>query len=101
MKIDGENNVIPPIRRNTDGPKPERTKAHGDKRPDDAVEISDRGKLANGRSGRPGVSDADGRMRLTIDQVRTRLQERIRSGFYDNDDILQSVAGDLLDLFGL
>jgi hypothetical protein len=101
VKIDGEHSVVPPIGRKAGGPEPELTEARRPRRLDDAVEISDRGKAAARRTGRPGIADAAGGMNSTINQVRTQLQERTRSGFYDSDEVLLGVAGKILDLFGL
>ena len=101
MKIDGEHSVVPPIGRKASGAEPERTEVRRPRRPDDAVEISDRGKAARRRAGRPEIADAASGMNSTINQVRTQLQERIRSGFYDSHDVLHGVAGKILDLFGL
>ena len=101
MKIDGEHGIVPPIESKTGRPEPEPAKVRRDRLPADAVEISVEGKAATNPTGRPRAGDAGNRMKSGVTQVRTRLQERIRNGFYDGDDVLQSVAGKILDLFGL
>jgi hypothetical protein len=40
-------------------------------------------------------------MRASLDEVRACLRERIRDGYYDNEEILGSIACRMLDLFGL
>ena len=101
MKIDGEHSVIPPIGKRADRPEPESTKVRRGRLPADAVEISADGKAAPHASGCRDAADTEGRMRSTFNQIKASLHERINNGFYDSDDVLQGVAGKILDLFGL
>ena len=100
--INGDHNVIPPVGGKTGGPEREPAKVRRDARPDDAVEISGRADMATRSSaGTPGLSNADGEMGATLNQVRAQLQQRIGSGFYDSEEVLGSIASKMLDLFGL
>jgi hypothetical protein len=100
LMINGDRNVIPPVGGATGGP--ERAKVRRDMRPGDAVEISDQAKAATqSNAGPSGPRAADSEMGATLNRVHTQLQERIRSGFYDSEEVLGSIANKMLDLFGL
>lgn len=71
-------------------------------RGEDALEIS-RGDVTKADaiyspSHKVSVEDE---MSASLDGVRARLQERIRNGFYDSDEVLHRIAGRILDGFGL
>ena len=100
MTIHGDRNVIHPAGIAGSSP-PGPAKAHRKTRPDDAVEIS--GEARAEASGitplhlKPTESEING----TLNQIRTELRERIRTGFYDSEQVLGAIAGKMLDLFGL
>jgi hypothetical protein len=100
--INGDHNVIPPVGGKTGGPEQGPAKARRETRPDDAVEISGRAKAAEqSHPGKPGASNTTGEMGATLSRVRTQLHERIKTGFYDSEEVLESIANKMLDLFGL
>jgi len=102
LKINGDHNVIRPAGGKTGGPEQGPGKVRREARPEDAVEISGQAKAApQSYAGKPVRNSTEGGMSDTLKQVRAQLQERIRSGFYDNEEVLGSIANTMLDLFGL
>jgi len=102
LKVSGDHNVIPPAGGKAGGPERGSAKVRREVRPDDAVEISAKAKAATqSYVGKPGLNDTESEMSAALNQVRARLQERIRSGFYDSEEVLGSIANRMLDLFGL
>lgn len=102
MIINGNHTVIPPVGGKTGDPERGPAKVRREARPDDAVEISAKAKAATqSHVDKPGLNDTENEMGATLNQVRAQLQERIRSGFYDREEVLGSIANRMLDLFGL
>ena len=102
MMINGDHNVIPPVGKETGAREQGPAKVRRGTRSDDAVEISGRAKAAaQSSAGKPGPNGIDSEMGATLNRVHTQLQERIRSGFYDSEEVLGSIANKMLDLFGL
>ena len=99
MRINGENNAITRGERSAGGAEHRNSRVRGDTRPGDAVDISRRSAASTPGRGTPRA--AEGGMDATVGKVHARLQERIRSGFYDTDEVLGSIASRVLDLFGL
>lgn len=68
----------------------------------DVIEISDEAKHLNatkaGRSERVLRTD---KMDPGASRVRPDISDRVHSGFYDSEEVVDRVAGRLLDLFGL
>jgi len=100
--INGDHNAIPPVGSKTGDPDRGPAKARRDTQPNDVVEISGRANAATqSNTGKPGPGGAYSEMGATVNRVRTQLQERITSGFYDSEEVLGRIAGKMLDLFGL
>jgi hypothetical protein len=100
LKINGEHKVLSPKSADAGGSEPRPDKVRRGARPEDAVEISGSARGVD-RLERPAQDAAANRMNATLSQVRARLQERIRTDFYNSEDILENIAGRMLDLFGL
>jgi len=102
VKINGDNEVAAPA-----GATPGRAgrgpaKARQDSRQGDALEISgETGGAARTLVDKPGIRGAGSEIGATLKRVRVELNQRIRSGFYDSDEVLASIAESMLDLFGL
>ena len=101
MMINGDHNVIPPVGKEAGALEQGLAKVRRGTRPDDAVEISGRTKAGAHEIRQPVHNSSEGGMSDTLQQVRAQLQERIRNGFYDNEEVLGSIASKMLDLFGL
>jgi len=97
--IRGDHNVIPPGRR-SDSTRPETL----GKRPigkRDIVDISDEAKSHGlARGDRTRSSNLE-KLESTALEVRTKIRERIRNGFYSREEVLNHVARKLLELFGI
>ena len=99
MRINGENNAITRGGRRAEGSEHGNSRVRGYTRRGDAVDISQRSDAPI--PGRGARRAAETGMDATVGKVHARLQERIRSGFYDTDEVLGSIASRVLDLFGL
>jgi hypothetical protein len=99
--INGDNNIIRPDGGRTDGLEQSPVKRGRRCGPKDAVEITAGSGAGERVTGRRGCGIAKNEMSETITQVRIRLHERITSGFYDSEEVLDGVAGKILDLLGL
>jgi hypothetical protein len=102
LKINGSHNALPPVGSGSDRSGSGPVRARHDRTQDDALEISGRAEpTVDGHLKLVGLTKAGSETGSPLDQVRTKLQERIRNGFYADDEVLGAIAGTMLDLFGL
>ena len=101
MIIDGDRNVIHPAGSGAGGTEQGPARAERKIRPEDAVEISGEARAGTHKIWQPDLKPTESEMSATLNQVRAVLRERIRSGFYDSEGVLGTIAGKMLDLFGL
>lgn len=99
MRISGDNNAIPAVGQRAEDQEHVTPRVRGSARAGDTVEISGRSDAAGSGKGRRDIGETG--MNATLNKVHARFQERIRSGFYDTDEVLGSIASRVLDLFGL
>jgi hypothetical protein len=101
LKIDVSHGGIPGVDGRAEVPGRGPARAGRDVGPGDALEISDRAKAASRETAPSGAGRAGGDLTSTLNQVRSRLHERVRSCFYDSDEVLESVAREILNRLGL
>ncbi len=99
MRIEGDHRVMPPVEKPNDTSRQRRLKDKGQARNRDVVEISDTAKhlragTIDGVSGSSSTSDTES----SLPQIMTAIRERIRTGFYDSEEVLGQIAGRIVDL---
>ncbi len=98
MVIGGNGNLIPPIG-GSEPSKPERC-CQSNVKKRDIVDISGDGRNEIGKSGNAVGGDLK-RLESGVTKIRAEIGERVRSGFYGTEEVINHVAKKLLELFGL
>jgi hypothetical protein len=93
LRIQGDHHLVPPADRHEDAERGGKAKGRQHANPKDTVDISDKAKRMH--------AEATGAARELSPQIKAEIQERIRSGFYDSDEVLNRVARRVVDLLGL
>jgi hypothetical protein len=100
--IRGNHNVIPPVDRSRDPGSRERTERRRQTKTGDILEISGDAKQLNAcKKGEARGAQPVDRLEKGVSRIRAEIQERIRTGFYESEEVLGHVARQILDLFGL
>lgn len=99
MRIEGNHRAMPPVEKADDTNRQRRLKDKGRARNRDAVEISDTAKhlragTTDGVSGSSSTSSTES----SLPQTMTAIRERIRTGFYDSEEVLGQIARRIVDL---
>jgi hypothetical protein len=99
LRIEGEHRVMPPVEMADDTNRQDRLKDKGQARHQDIVEISETAKHLHAEttdrvSGSGSRSDVEG----SLPQIMTAIRERIRTGFYDSEEVLGQIARRIVDL---
>ena len=101
MTIRGDHNVVSSLNRAIGPGTGDRVSHRRKARAGDAVEISKaarnlRGEKTLGSRHAGRASGADGGASV----VRTQIRQRVRTGFYESEEVLRQIADRLVGLFG-
>jgi hypothetical protein len=101
MLVNGGHNAIPPVGSDGGSESSGKTEARRRPRTPDVVEISAKARLLSTNktdSGKPVRAAHD--MKAEISKVRAEIGERLKSGFYESEEVLSDIANRILDLLG-
>jgi hypothetical protein len=102
LVIRGEHSVIPPAGKGADPCSRPQPGVRVGPRGKDTLEISERSKHLNSeQTVDPGGVRQASSMESGVSRIRAEIRHRVKSGFYDSEEVLNRVAQRLLDLFGL
>lgn len=97
MRIEGDHRIIPPVGNIDEADRQEDLTEEGRARhqDQDVVEISDSAKHLHTQATCP---DSSARADTDFSRRMIAIRERIRSGFYSSEEVLDQIAGRIIDL---
>jgi hypothetical protein len=101
LVINGGHNAIPPV--GSDGGPESAGKTEGRRRPKapDVIEISTQARELSTNKTRSEIpAHAAQDMKAGVSKIRTEISERLKSGFYESEEVLNCIANRILDLLG-
>jgi hypothetical protein len=94
--------VIPPLAASSDPVIGGGTDSRRQTRGRDVIEISEQAKHLNAaKAGQSECADRAGKVDQGAFRIRADIGARVNSGFYNSEEVVEQVAGRLLDLFGV
>lgn len=102
MEINGDHNVIQPIDGKMELPKQAGAGAGKKRSAGDTVEISrDARQLHTQDPAAPEPGAGSERMKTEASRMHAEVQRRMKSGFYESQEVLDGVARRILEFLGL
>jgi len=101
LLVNGGHNAIPPV--GGDGGSEGTGKTEARRRPNtcDVVEISAKARhLSTNKTAPQKPVRAGQDMKAGISKIRTEIGKRLKSGFYESEEVLTDIANRILDLLG-
>jgi hypothetical protein len=101
LVISGDHSVIPPVIGKVDPGDRSGVDVRRKPKANDTLEVSRTARHLNA-DGTTGGAPTRGTPDLKggASKIRAEIQERIRNGFYEKDEVLSQIAERILDLFG-